>query len=153
MWKEILINDESGKDQIVALWNNRLDCTVQMDKDMIERVLEKKTDAHYYIFEGTYIKMLAGVKHDISDNTTYIFSINSDAYISEVDNTQKVSELWDGYQLIIKMLLEKYDRKVKLIKWDESIRLQHIIDYAVSFYSQYGIKATNIEKYWMFELM
>ena len=153
MWIEVKIDNKVGIDEIVALWNNRLDCTVQMSRVLIERILEKKTDAHYYIFEGNYTKMLMGLKHDISDDTTYIFNVSGDAYISEIDNTQKVSEMWDAYQLIIKMLLEKYNRKVKLIKWQESKRIQSIIDSAVGFYALYGIIASNLEHYWLFELM
>ena len=153
MWKEIEIDDILGIDEIVSLWNNRLDCTVQMDRNLIERTLEKKRDAHYYIFEGTYIRMLMGIKHDISDDTTYIFNVNSDAYASEISNAQKSNEMWDAYQLIIKLLLEKYDRKVKLIKWKKEQRIQSIIDSAVGFYAIYGIKATNLEYHWLFELM
>ena len=153
MWKEIIIDDKTGIDEIVALWNNRLDCTVQLSKDAIENTLLTKTDAHYYIFEGIYIKMLIGLKHDIYDDTTYIFNVSSDTYVSEIDNAKKVSEMWDAYQLIIKMLLTKFKRKVKLIKWEKSIRIQSIIDSAVGFYAIYGIKATNLEHNWMFELM
>ncbi len=153
MWKEILVNNQAGIDEIVSLWNNRLDCTVQIDKDMIERVLNIKRDGQYYIFEGNYVKMLAGIKHDISDDTTYIFSINSDTYITELGDTSKANEVWNAYQLIIKLLLEKYDRKVKLIKWEKDKRLQSIIDYATTFYAQFGIIAVNTEFYWVFELM
>ena len=153
MWRKIKIDDKTGIDEIVALWNNRPNCTFQMDKDIIKRTLETKKDAHYYIFEGTYIKILKGIKHDISDDTTYIFIINSDTIITENDNVQKANEMWDASQLIVKMLLEKYNRKVKLIKWQKEQRIQSIIDSAIGFYAKYGIKATNREHDWLFELM
>ena len=153
MWKEIDINDKNGINDILSIWNNRLDCTVQLSKDIIETTLLTKTDAYYYLFEGKHVKMLIGLKHDISDDTTYIFNVNSDCYVNEIDNALKVSEMWDAYQLIIKLLLKKFNRKVKLIKWNKEIRIQSIIDAAVGFYAIYGIKATNLEKLWMFELM
>jgi len=153
VWKEIDIDDKTGIDELVALWNNRLSCTVEMDRNTIENALLNKKDAHYYIFKGTYIKMLIGVKHDIYDDTTYIFNVSSDTYVTEIDNAKKVSEMWDAYQLIIKLLLTKFKRKVKLIKWEKSKRIQSIIDSAVGFYAIYGIKATNREHNWLFELM
>ncbi len=153
IWREISANDTEGINEIVNLWNNRLGCTFTMDKDMIVGVLNKRLDAHYYLFEGTYINVLLGYKHDISDDTTYIFSISSGSYITELSNAQKTNEMWDAYQLIITLLLKKYNRKVKLIKWNKDIRIQSIIDMAVSFYSSYGITATNRKDDWMFELM
>jgi len=153
MWEEIDIDDKTGIDKIVSLWNNRLDCTVQLSKDTIETILQKKRDAHYYIFEGKYVKMLIGLKHDITDDTTYIFNVNSDCYVSEIDNALKTSEMWDAYQQIITLLLKKFKRNVKLIKWDKPIRIQSIIDAAVGFYAIYGIKATNLEHHWLLELM
>jgi len=153
MWKEIDINDKTGIEKIFSIWNNRIDCTVQLSKDVIENTLVNKRDAHYYLFEGTYVKMLIGLKYDISDDTTYIFNVNSDCYVNEIDNQSKVMEMWDAYQLIITLLLKKFKRKVKLIKWEKSIRLQSIIDAAVGFYTIYGIKATNRENNWLFELM
>lgn len=153
MWKEILVGDIDGIDELVSITNDRIDCSVQLDKDIIEKVLKTKRDAHYYIFEGTYVKILMGIKHDIRDDTTYIFNVNSDTYITELDNALKLNEMWDAYQLIVKMLLEKYNRKVKLVKWNEKDKIQYIIDSAVGFYAAYGIKATNLEHNWLFELM
>ena len=153
MWREITVDDINGIDKLVALYTNRLDCTDQMDKTRIEKVLMTKRDAQYYLFEGVYVKLLMGIKHDIRDDTTYIFSINSDVYISEIGNSLKENELWDAYQLIVKLLLTKYDRKVKLVKWGEDKRIQYIIDMAVGFYAAYGIIAVNEEEHWIFELM
>lgn len=154
MWREIIVGDIDGIDELVSLYNDRLDCTFQMDKDMIENTLKKKRDAHYYIFEGTYVKILMGIKHDIRDNTTYIFNVSSDTIITENDIlSNEMLEAWDAYQLIVKMLLETFNRKVKLIKWRENIRIQSVIDSAVGFYAQYGIIATNHENHWLFELM
>jgi len=154
MWKEIGIDDKEGIDNIVSLWNSRLNCTFQMDKKVIERTLQRKRDAHYYIFEGIYLKILIGFKHDYTDDTTYIFNANSDAkYIDFNDTRAKSNEGWNAYQLLINMLLEKYERKVKLIKWEENKRIQSIVDKVVGFYAQYGIIATNFENHWLFELM
>jgi len=153
MWKEIDIEDKNGIDEILSIWNNRLDCTVQLSKDTIENTLQNKTDAHYYIFEGNHVKMLIGLKYDKWDNTTYIFNVNSDCNPNEIGNQSKVMEMWDAYQLIIKLLLKKFKKKVKLIKWEKSKRIQSIIDAAVGFYANYGIKAINLEHNWMFELM
>ena len=153
MWEEIDINDKTGIDELTDLWNNRLGCIAQLSKDVIENTLLNKRDSHYYLFKGTYVKMLIGLKHDISDDTTYIFNVSSDTYVTEIDNAKKSSEMWDAYQLIIKLLLTKFKRKVKLIKWEKSIRLRSIIDSAVGFYAIYGIKAMNFEHHWLFELM
>ena len=154
MWEEIDINDKTGIDELVNLWNNRLGrMTAELDENIIESVLMKKRDAHYYLFKGIHVKMLIGLKHDISDETTYIFNISSDSYVNEMGNQSKVMEMWDAYQQIITLLLKKFKRKVKLVKWDESIRIQSVIDAAVDFYAVYGIKATNTERFWMFELM
>jgi len=153
MWEEIKIDNDIAIEEFVGIWNDREGCKELIDIELIKNVVKRRIDAHCYIFKGISSKIIMFYKYDTSDDTTYIFIQNSNLVYTQANYISKGMEVWNAYGKFVLMLLKKYNRPVKLIKWQKDIRVQAIIDGAKSMYAGWGIKATNLEDYWLFELM
>ena len=152
MWREILIEDQVSLTKYIAIWNSRIDCVQQLSMEFMEDIMTRN-NAHVYIYEGNFDLLLA-YRHDISDDTTYVFQMNSD-----VDwNDGNIAESWDAHREIIKTLLLLYNRPVKIVKAYEITYKDMEYDtkvkaYIVSKCAESGIKATELEHEWLYELM
>lgn len=151
MWREILIDDQASLTKYVSIWNSRIDCLQQISIEMMENIITEM-GGHVYIYEGSF-DLLLTYKYDISDNTSYVFQVNSN-----VDwNDQNIDEAWDSHREIIKTLLLEHNRPVKIIKAYEITYKDMEYDtkvkaYIISKCAESGITATELEHEWLYEL-
>lgn len=159
MWIEVLKNDEILLDEFVDIWNARAGCTVFAKKEVIRDILEKKTDAHCYIFKGVHVTYIIIWKHDRSDDTTYLIYINSNLTINDTMNSEKNAESWVAMIELVTMLLNRYpDRKVKFMMFEEkwtsnAIYQEFVRDHIVESYAKGNILCTKVPDFWMLEWM
>lgn len=161
MWKEILITDNEGLQEYTNIWNNRIDCKVNLDINSIKRILKKKKDAHCYLWssEVTGVKITIICKHDIYDDTTYVTHRNNNLdWHTQKNDLAMVTIIWDGNNEIGKILLDTFHRPVKWIKYrrdvyeddDYKARIRPLL---IIKWKEWGIKATEFKHYWILELM
>ncbi len=150
MWREILIEDKASLTKYVGIWNDRIDCVQQISTEIMERILTVK-NGHIYIYEGSFDLLLA---YKPFENTSYVFQMNSN-----VDwNDQNIAESWDAHREIIKTLLLRHNRPVRIVKsyentYKDSEYATKVKAYIVIKCAESGIKATELEHEWLYELM
>ncbi len=157
MWGEVFIDDDIYLQEYIDIWNGREDCVFTFTVEDIKNIMTKR-DAHCYMFRGIYIKILIMYRYDDVDDVISVFQLSSNkVYENEKDNTPLVEETWNAHIELWKSLIERYNKKIKVRKKHISQRTSDydikVLAIIIDRCAQDGLKATDFNTHWIYELM
>lgn len=160
MWTEIFVDDLEALQRHVDHYNT-MACNISanntIDLDLLKRILNTKTECHAYYYEDSDRQIIVMYKYDISEDVMVIFQIFDNASIKDAVHLK--DKTWDINTEMIRIIL-RHNKKVRWRKYPDTIRdsseYKQIISNPQALadgWAERGIKATESERYWEYELM
>lgn len=165
MWEEIFLNDIEGIQRHVDHYNT-MPCNIQSNKtinfDLVKRILTLKTECHAYFYEDLDRQIIMLYKYDSTYDRIVVFQWFDNISIAE--SLRNFDKGWDIYRTFIKMILERHNKILRISKLPQTVRdaqdfktgwgdAEQNNQLATTKHAEWGIRATEFERYWEYELM
>ncbi|KKK48297.1 hypothetical protein LCGC14_3146520 [marine sediment metagenome] len=156
MWKEILVDDIEGLQKYVEVFND-VKCGIKVGSlSWLQQKLRWKIDAQCFFYEGDEFKICLMSEYDSTHDRIVVFQCLI-KFLKAPKNPDKIFEVCAEN---CKLLLKRHQNIIRVPKYPEyftvrdvGISQQENTNNQIRIYEKIGIKVTDFEKYWEYELM